>query len=97
MSDRLAAYVRTYWPLLIGHLAAVVTAWIAGRFGVVIDSVLVYEGLALGLSAVVYAAGRWLEARTGDGVGARVARAAGRWLLALGLDTGQPVYGRPGV
>lgn len=95
MSDRLAAYVRTYWPLLLGHLAALLTAWIATRLGVTIDDALVYEALALGLSAAVYAAGRVLEDVAGDSTPARAARLAGRWLLSLGLDTGQPVYGHP--
>lgn len=95
MSDRLAAYVRTYWPWLLGHLTAIITASIAARLGVTVDHAIVYEALALGLSAAVYAAGRWLEARPGDGPGARLARAVARWLLALGLTTGQPVYGLP--
>lgn len=95
VSDRFAAYVRTYWPLLLGHLAAVLTAWLATRAGVRVDEAWVYELLALGLSAAVYAAGRWLEDRPGDGAAAQAARLAGRWLLALGLDTGKPTYGLP--
>lgn len=95
MSDRLAAYVRTYWPLLLGHLAAIITGAASARFGVTIDSAIVYELLALGLSAAVYAAGRWLEDRAGDGALATLARVVARWLLSLGLDTGQPVYGLP--
>ncbi|MEV7268394.1 hypothetical protein AB0N38_33045 [Micromonospora aurantiaca] len=95
MSDRLAAYLRTYWPLLLGHLAAVLTAWLAARAGIRVDQAWVYEALALGLSAAVYAAGRWLEDRDGDGTLAVAARLAGRWILALGLDTGKPVYGLP--
>jgi len=96
MPDRLAQYVRTYWPLAIGHLAAVVTAWLAAHLGLTVDSLVVYELLALALTAAVYAAGDWLSRRDGDGALARLARVVGRWLLSLGLDTGRPVYVRPG-
>lgn len=95
MSNRLAAYIRTYWPLLIGHLTALVVAYVATRFGFVLDSLIVYEILAVVLTGAVYAAGRWLENRGGDGALAVAARAVARWLLALGLDTGQPVYVQP--
>ncbi|MEW2383395.1 hypothetical protein AB0873_15070 [Micromonospora sp. NPDC047707] len=95
MSDRLAAYVRTCWPLLIGHLTALAVAYVAARWGITIDSLIVYEILAVVLTGVVYAAGRWLEDRTGDSVFAVAARALARWLLSLGLDTGQPIYGLP--
>src|SRR5690606_11849695 len=92
MPDRLAAYVRTYWPMVLGHVATALAAWLGGRPGVSVDSVAAYELIALTASAGVYALGRWLETRAGDGVWPRVARAAGRWLLALGLHTGQPTY-----
>jgi hypothetical protein len=95
VSDRLAAYVRTYWPLLIGHLTAYAVAAVADRFGVVIDSLIVYEFLAVGLTGLVYAVGRWLEGRTGESWLAVAARVIARWLLSLGLDTGQPTYGLP--
>ena len=96
MPDRLAAYVRTYWPMVLGHVATALAAWLGARLGVSVDSVVAYELIALTASAGVYALGRWLETRAGDGVWPRVARAAGRWLLALGLHTGQPTYIRPG-
>lgn len=92
MSDRLAGYVRTYWPLLLGHLAALLTGWVVKQFGITIDSTLAYELLALGLSGAVYAAGRWLEVRRGNSWPAVVGRAVGHWLLALGLPTGPPAY-----
>ena len=95
MSDRLAAYVRTYWPLLIGHLTALVVAYVAAQWGITIDSVIVYEILAVTLTGLVYAAGRWLESRTGEGPMSLAARIVARWLLSLGLDTGQPTYGLP--
>ncbi|QOC89889.1 hypothetical protein [Micromonospora craniellae] len=95
MSDRLTAYVRTYWPLALGHLTAAIVAFVATRFGVVIDSIVVYEIIAVVLTGLVYATGKTLEERTGDGRLARVARALGRILLSFGLDTGQPTYGQP--
>jgi hypothetical protein len=95
VSDRLAAYVRTYWPLLIGHLTAYVVTTVAARWGVTIDSLIVYEILAVTLTGTVYAVGRWLEDRTGESWLAVAARIIARWLLSLGLDTGQPTYGLP--
>jgi hypothetical protein len=92
MPDRIAGYVRTYWPLLLGHLAAILTAWLARHLGLTIDSTIAYEGLALGLSGAVYAAGRWLEVRPGTSLPARAARWVGHWLLSLGLPTGPPSY-----
>ncbi|PZG18990.1 hypothetical protein C1I95_12495 [Micromonospora craterilacus] len=95
LSDRWAAYVRTYWPLLIGHLTAAVVAYVATRFGILIDSIVVYEILAVAMTGGLYAVGRWLEARTGDGWLPAAARTIARWLLSLGIDTGQPTYGLP--
>ena len=95
MSDRLAAYVRTYYPLALGHVAALIVAWVGARFGLTVDSLLVYEILAVGLTGLVYAVGAELGRVDGDGRWPRVARAVGRWLLSLGLDTGAPTYGLP--
>src|SRR5690606_42062634 len=63
MPDRLAAYVRTYWPMVLGHVATALAAWLGTRLGVSVDSVVAYELIALTASAGVYALGRWLEAR----------------------------------
>jgi hypothetical protein len=97
LPDRLAAWVRTLWPLAIGHIAA----WALLRLntlGVPADQTLVVEVVAVVATAVVYGAGRWLETRTGEGRAARVARGLGRWVLSLGLETGPPVYpNRPGT
>ncbi|PZG06285.1 hypothetical protein C1I95_32145 [Micromonospora craterilacus] len=87
--------MRTYWPLALGHLAAAIVAYVAARWGIVIDSIVVYEVLALAVIGMVYAAGRTLEERTGDGRLARAARLVGRLLLSFGVATGQPVYGLP--
>jgi hypothetical protein len=88
------SYLRTLWPLLLGHL----TAWAFTRvdaLGLPVADVLVAELVAFAATAVVYAVGRWAEERRGAGWPARAARATGRILLSLGLHTGPPVYGMP--
>lgn len=89
--DRVAARVRTAVPLVLGHAAAAVVAYVAGRTGVELDSVLVYEALALVLAMGVYETGRWLEVRRSP-----LLRGAGRFLLSLGIHFGPPVYPRSG-
>lgn len=64
--DKFMSYVRTFWPLILGHLAA-----------------------------LLYAAARWLEHRTGDTLPARAARFVGQLLLSLGLPAGPPSYTTP--
>lgn len=94
LSDRAAAYVRTLWPLLLGHL----TTWAllqVETLGIPAHDALVVELVAVLATAAVYTAGRGLESVGGDRWYARLARGAGRFLLSLGLDTGQPVYGMP--
>jgi hypothetical protein len=92
MPDRIAGYVRTIWPLVLGHLAAFLAAWVGARVGITVDATWVYELLAVALVTVIYAGGRWLEVRPGTSTPARVARAVGHWVLSLGLPTGPPSY-----
>jgi uncharacterized membrane protein len=89
LSDRATAYLRTLWPLLLGHL----TAWAlthVDALGLPVNNVLVAEIVAFAATAVVYAAGRWAEECRSRAWWARAARGAGRILLSLGLDTGGP-------
>lgn len=100
LPDRLAAWIRTIWPMLLGSLAA----WLLGQawapaivdrlaaIGVHVDQVALVHILGLLLGAAVYTAGRWLEHRTGPGRRGRYARTLGRFLLSIGLPTGQPRY-----
>lgn len=101
MSDRVAARLRTWWPMLVGHVAAwlLVQAaplvdWAASA-GVTVTQPQVAVVVGLVLAGAVYEAGRWLEGRVGDGWTARAARRTGRWLISLGLDTGAPSYEWP--
>lgn len=55
--------------------------------GLELDSLLVYEGLALVLSLAVYETGRRLEVRR-----SALLRGVGRFLLSLGAEYGPPVY-----
>ncbi len=102
ISDRLAARILTVWPMLLGVLAAQlllwaapVVAWLRDVLGMEVTAVQVTAVLGLVLGWAVYEAGRWLEDRSGTGWSAVVARVVGRWVLALGLQTGQPSYGKP--
>ncbi|NJP33675.1 hypothetical protein [Micromonospora thermarum] len=103
VSDRIAARVRTAWPMLLGYLAArlldvgaPVADWLTVTLGVTVTEAQVAAVLGLVLGYGVYEAGRWLEQRTGVGRPARLARLLGRALLSLGLHTGQPTYLRRG-
>ncbi|AYF31119.1 hypothetical protein CSH63_27500 [Micromonospora tulbaghiae] len=103
ISDRVAARLRTAWPMLLGYLAArllvigaPVAEWIAEATGITVTEPQVAAALGIVLGYGIYEAGRWLEARTGSGRPARAARGLGRLLLSLGLPTGQPVYALPG-
>jgi hypothetical protein len=98
MSDTIKARVRTWWPLIVGHLAAwlLIRAaplldWLAG-LGIVVTDAEVAVVVGLVLAGAVWETARWLERRTGPGRWARVARAIGRWLISLGLHTGAPAY-----
>lgn len=92
VSDSAAAWLRTVWPVLVGHVAGWLVAWLAARTGVRVDEGWMVEALGLAGTAVVYGAGRWLEARRGPGVVAVAARWLGRLLLSAGVATGRPVY-----
>lgn len=92
MTDKARSYVRTLWPVLLGHLAA----WLADRLGVLgVDSATAALLVGTIASMLVYAAGRELERVKRSGRVGDAARWLGRLLLSLGLDTGQPVYGGP--
>jgi uncharacterized membrane protein YdcZ (DUF606 family) len=98
MSDRVAARLRTWWPLLVGHLAAwllvqaaPLVAWLAAA-GVEITAPQAAVLVGFVLAGVVWETGRWLESRVGEGRAARMARWVGRWLVAVGRDVGSPIY-----
>ncbi|GGN96209.1 hypothetical protein GCM10010112_87260 [Actinoplanes lobatus] len=101
ITDRLAARLRTLWPMVVGHLAALALIHGAPVLNAV-ESATGYRPtateitLALGLTLgyLVYETGRALEQVTGDGGPARFARVAGRFLLSLGVPTGRPAYQR---
>ena len=88
MSDDVIARIRTWWPLLLGHIAAGLVTWLARRFGINLDPAMATLVLGLVLSAGIWELGRRLE-RSDN----RVADAIGRWLLALGAAVGPPSYG----
>ena len=103
MSDRLAAWIRTVWPMLLGYLAAwllaqswapTLVSWLAAA-GVDVTEAGVVHLLGWLLGAAVYSAGRWLERRAGGRRLHRLARAVGRFILSIGLPTGQPAYSPP--
>lgn len=91
MTDKAKAYLRTLWPLLIGHVAA----WIvigSGLLHVPVDPALAAELAGFLLGGFVYVAGYELERVKGAGWLARSARAVGRFLISLGVDVGRPTY-----
>lgn len=101
VTDRIAARLRTLWPMLIGHVAALAVVHGAPVLDVVetatgyrptATSVTLLVGLVAGYG--IYEGGRWLEARRGPGRLAQAARGAGRFLLSLGVPTGTPTYQR---
>jgi hypothetical protein len=100
MSDRCAAWIRTMWPLLLGAFAARILAqsWavdvvdLLARLGVRVTEVSLTAALSVVAAAAVYGLGGWLERRAGVGRVAVLARAVGRFLISIGLPTGQPTY-----
>jgi hypothetical protein len=92
MTDKARSYVRTLWPVLIGHLAA----WLADRLGVLgVDSTTAALLVGSIATMLVYGLGRELErVKRPDRIGT-FARAVGRLLLSVGVDTGQPIYAGP--
>lgn len=87
MSDRLASYIRTWWPLFLGHAAALLVVFLAAKFGIQIDGALAFEIVGFAASAIVYWVGRQFE-----NADAGWAKALGKFILSLGLTTGQPTY-----
>jgi hypothetical protein len=103
ISDKLAARLRTAWPMLLGYLAArlldigaPLAGWLHDTTGLQVTEPQVAAALGVVLAWLIWEAGRWLEGRTGVGRPAQLARLAGRLVLSLGLPTGQPVYAMPG-
>lgn len=92
VGDKAAAYLRTVWPMVLGHAAAFLVAAIATRWHVQISEGWVFEAVSLAAGTAVYGGGRWLEHRTGTGWLGRTARWVGRWVLSVGIHTGTPVY-----
>jgi hypothetical protein len=99
IADQAAARLRTIWPMLVGHAAALLLVHAAPALDTVekttgyrpsTATVTLVVGMLLGW--IVYETGRILEAVTGEGRAARIARAAGRWILSVGIPTGQPTY-----
>lgn len=90
MDDIVIARIRTWWPLFLGHVAAVVVMWIGSKFGLHVDSLVAAEILGLVLSAGIWELGRRLERSDNP-----IADMVGRWLLALGGAVGPPSYEKP--
>jgi hypothetical protein len=91
MSDRIVARIRTVWPMVVGHAAAVIATWVSRALGVELDSLLVelvlLEVVSLVLSWAAWEVGTRLG-RSPNPVSQRV----GRWLVSMGRDTGAPTY-----
>lgn len=87
MSDRWASYIRTWWPLFLGHVAALLVAFLATKLGFQLDGALAFEIVGFAASALIYWLGRKLE-----NAEAGWAKALGKFILSLGLSTGQPTY-----
>ncbi|WP_329520489.1 hypothetical protein [Spirillospora sp. NBC_01491] len=73
--------VRTVVPLIVGVLVGQ-----AARIGLDLDATAVTAVVTPAVTAVYYAAARWIETRY---------PAAGRVLLSLGLARGVPAYVSP--
>lgn len=73
--------VRTVVPLMVAVILGQ-----AARVGLRLPEGAVTEIITVVLGTVYYAVARWLERRW---------PAVGRWLLAAGLTSKQPVYDRP--
>jgi hypothetical protein len=91
MTDKSKAYVRTLWPIVLGHVAAYLVAAVR-PFGLHLDTATALEVAGFVCSAVVYVAGSELERVRGTGRLASSARGVGRFVLSVGLDFGRPVY-----
>ena len=87
MSDRAASYIRTMWPIVLGHAAALLVTYLATKFGIHVDGALAFEAVGMVASALVYWLGRNLENSRIE-----LLRGAGHFILSLGLATTQPTY-----
>jgi hypothetical protein len=101
ITDQLAARLRTLWPMVLGHLVALIAIRGAGVLDVV-ESATGYRPSAIELTLAlgvvlgygVYEAGRALEKVDGTNGPATFARGLGTFLLSLGVPTGTPAYTR---
>lgn len=92
MSDQIAARIRTWWPLVIGHAATLLALWLVHVLGLTptisgaLEAILA-EVLGMVASALVWELGRRLEKSPNPTLAA-----VGRWLISAGLQIGPPVY-----
>lgn len=90
MSDRWSSYIRTMWPLFLGHLAALLVSFVATRFGYELDGALAFEAVGFAAAALVYWVGRQLENSS-----VPVLKTLGKFVMSLGLTIPQPTYVPP--
>jgi len=94
MSDGLKSHIRTWWPILLGYLSALLVRWVAAKLGMQIDNEVAFALVGAVMSGLVYSFGRWLESRKGANGIAELARSLGRFVLSLGLVLERPTYQR---
>lgn len=88
LDDVLKARLRTVWPLIVGHVAALL-AWLTLRaFGIQVDQAAMIEVASLLLTWGAWEVGRRLEAS-----GNNLLAGIGRWLISAGIAVGPPAYG----
>jgi len=90
LSDRAASYIRTIWPIFVGHVAALLVTAIAARFGLHIDNAIAFEAVGFAASALIYWAGRNLETSK-----VPMLQAVGHLILTMGIATTPPTYQAP--
>lgn len=90
MTDTIKAHIRTFWPILLGALAALLVKYAAEKVGVQISSELALVLVTGATAYAIYAIGSWLEHRRWA-----PARVVGRLLLSVGADLGKPTYPTP--
>ncbi len=91
MNDLVIARIRTWWPVFLGHLVALLVTWLASTVGIHVDSAIAFEALGAAASLGVWELGRWLEHPDNPPWMTK----AGSWLLALGAAVGPPTYQPP--
>ena len=86
-TDQIAGRIRTWWPIFLGHIAAVLVSYVLTKTGIHVDSAVAFEVLGFLLGGAVYELGRWLEKQPSPAF-----QRVGRFVLSLGLDVGAPTY-----